>query len=89
MKKQLYVVAGLLMAVTALVHADPTDFLRPEDRREDYSQGTEQAGLLHQEYTDKSGNKHRRFAPVESIFGINNRSNDRTNNNRKYDRNEE
>lgn len=70
MKKQLYLVAGLLMAVTALVHADPTDFLRPEDRREDYNEGTEQAGLLHQEYTDKSGNKHRRFAPVESILGI-------------------
>ncbi len=85
MKNQLYIVAGLAMAITAIVQADPTDFLRPEDRREDYSKGTEQAGLLHQEYTDKSGRTHRRFAPVESLFGIEREDRDeRQENNRRY-----
>jgi hypothetical protein len=66
----LYLLIGILSSVGLGVKADPTDFLRPESRREDFSKGTEQSGLLHQTYTDESGQKHRRFAPVESIFGV-------------------
>jgi hypothetical protein len=65
----LYLFAGVLLSLNAISKADPLDFLRPEDRREDYNEGTEQSGLLHQTYTDESGRRHRRFAPVESIFG--------------------
>lgn len=61
---------ALSMVITASLHADITDFLRPEERREDYTKNAQQSGLLHETYTDKEGNVHRRFAPIEGIFGV-------------------
>lgn len=66
-----HIVIGLLCITSQLpLHADITDFLRPEEKREDYTKDAQQSGFLHETYTDKSGNVHRRFAPVESIFGF-------------------
>ncbi len=63
-----FLALGIVMATS--LHADITDFLRPEEEREDYTKDAQQSGLLHETYTDKEGNVRRRFAPVESIFGV-------------------
>lgn len=67
-KCRLYVLSGMIASLVVTIKADITDIFRPENERENYAEGTQSSGFLHETYTDKDGNTHRRFAPVESIF---------------------
>jgi hypothetical protein len=59
-----------ILGGSLLVKADWGDAFRPEEKREDYSKPSRNAGFLTQEYETEEGEKRVGFKPVESIFGI-------------------
>lgn len=77
MKK--HILISLLCITSQLpLHADITDGFRRRGQKENTAIQPKQSGFLHETYQTNDGNTKRRFAPVESLLGINRRDNTKT-----------